>query len=434
MSTQRKRTDISSSILVVLSVVLLLWQHLGMNSTLSFSSEQYYQANVETDQQEGGDSIATLSISDYFTFTCEIKDKSEFNHPYCNFKLSLNEKQLEGEDKGIDVSKFDTFKITLDHRSEFEEEVRIYLNHYYQSQTGSLFPFKLNLFSLETKPGLHTYTIPLDQFYVPAWWVCNSQTDNPNTMLSNVSYVMISTGESVEGRLTELDIYDVEFSGKWLAKDTLYQFLLFFWLLYVGLILLIRFIKLQRKTAQLSSLSKQLEQRNSDLDDKRLWYKQLATIDDLTGISNRYAMKKHLEALITKYESDKAIFSMLLIDIDHFKSINDNYGHDEGDRVLQELGALLSASVRKTDVVGRWGGEEFMLICVDTDVKTAVQIAESLRNKIAMADFQLKQSLTCSIGVAEVKSELIEDTFRAADKALYDAKNSGRNQVKSAVG
>jgi diguanylate cyclase (GGDEF)-like protein len=434
MSIQRKRSDIYSSILVLLSLALLLWQHLGMNRTLLLSPTQYYQASVESDQQEGGDSVATLAISDFFKFTCDIKNQSKFSHPYCNLKISLSEKQAIAENIGVDLSQFDTFRITLDHRSDFQEEVRIYLNHYYEAKTASLFPFKLNLFSLKTKPGLHTYTIPLDQFYVPAWWVCNSQTDNPTTMLSNVSYVMISTGESVEGRLTELDVYSVEFSGKWLTKDALYQALLFFWLIYVGLVVLVRFIKLKRKNIFLSSLSKQLEQQNSDLDDKSQLYKQLATVDDLTGISNRLAMKQHLESLIKKYKIEKIIFSMLLIDIDHFKSINDTYGHDEGDRVLQELGSLLSTSVRKADIVGRWGGEEFMLICVDTDANTAVQIADHLRDKISTTDFKLEEPLTCSIGVAEVKSELIEDTFRAADKALYEAKNSGRNQVKKAEG
>ena len=145
-----------------------------------------------------------------------------------------------------------------------------------------------------------------------------------------------------------------------------------------------------------------------------------AMYDELTGILNRRGVYERLK--------DEKGGSILFFDIDHFKNINDTYGHEFGDYVLKELGKILKSSFRKSDIVGRWGGEEFIVILPHTTYNDALKIAEKLRRTIENHDFKGKK-VTVSIGITEYKGDL-EENLKKADEALYEAKNSGRNQIK----
>ena len=128
---------------------------------------------------------------------------------------------------------------------------------------------------------------------------------------------------------------------------------------------------------------------------------------------------------------------MALLDIDHFKKINDKHGHLIGDHVLREIAAIAKRSLRESDVICRWGGEEFLLLLKNCSLEKATSIAENLRSTIAANDFSRttdlakgRLSLTVSMGVAEYKSNESEDSmFERADIALYQAKEAGRNSV-----
>ena len=127
-----------------------------------------------------------------------------------------------------------------------------------------------------------------------------------------------------------------------------------------------------------------------------------------------------------------SIFSIILIDIDHFKLVNDTYGHIVGDSVLKEFASILKANVRDSDCVGRWGGEEFIIVCIETDTNGAVLVAEKLRDEIEKFNFTTVGNKTASFGVSSSGKNIDETIILDnADKALYKAKNSGRNQVIS---
>jgi polar amino acid transport system substrate-binding protein len=121
----------------------------------------------------------------------------------------------------------------------------------------------------------------------------------------------------------------------------------------------------------------------------------------------------------------------MIIDIDHFKRINDSYGHVVGDEILKRLAQLLTAHVRENDVVGRWGGEEFMILCPETDAEGARALAEHLRQRISQTDFSLgTMKVTASFGVTDYRDdEMLEETIKRADLALYQAKHDGRNRT-----
>lgn len=160
---------------------------------------------------------------------------------------------------------------------------------------------------------------------------------------------------------------------------------------------------------------------------------QLATQDVLTQVANRFQFDKVLEHSISLSQRYGRTLSMLLIDIDFFKEINDTYGHLVGDDVLKKLAQTLSEGIRKSDVIARWGGEEFVILLPDSELSSALKLAETLRVKVAETNFDpVTKPITCSIGVVRWnEGEDADQLLKRVDEKLYSAKESGRNKVVS---
>jgi len=157
----------------------------------------------------------------------------------------------------------------------------------------------------------------------------------------------------------------------------------------------------------------------------------IAFTDKLTTLYNRSRLDEKLSWLYENYSKEKKIFTVALIDIDHFKCVNDKYGHIIGDRVLIDLAKLLQNNSRDSDTVGRWGGEEFMIIYENISAQSAYRFIERIRKAIESYDFVTAETQTVSIGIAQYSGEdiTIKEFIDQADQALYQAKNSGRNQT-----
>lgn len=160
---------------------------------------------------------------------------------------------------------------------------------------------------------------------------------------------------------------------------------------------------------------------------------KLATTDDLTQVYNRRKLYE-----LAGYEVERSLrykhpLSIIMIDIDHFKKINDNFGHDIGDQTLKTLTKVISNTIRAIDIFGRIGGEEFMLVLPDTNKIEAKEFAERLRASVEKENFPTVKHITISLGVTEcVEEDKLNPLFKRADIALYAAKNDGRNRVVSA--
>lgn len=157
---------------------------------------------------------------------------------------------------------------------------------------------------------------------------------------------------------------------------------------------------------------------------------RIAMIDQLTGIYNRH---KFEQLLCLERERSRRFgqqLSLILIDIDHFKLINDTYGHDAGDEMLNHLVKIIQDNIRQIDIFARWGGEEFLILTPDTDLDNIQILAEKLRLAVEKADFPKVSRITISQGVATFeKEDTFEDVFKRGDKGLYWAKKHGRNLV-----
>ena len=154
----------------------------------------------------------------------------------------------------------------------------------------------------------------------------------------------------------------------------------------------------------------------------------LATTDTLTNCHNRRKFEEYYQIFSTNSERYSHSFSLILLDIDFFKKVNDNFGHNVGDQVLVKVAAQLKNSLRECDVVARWGGEEFIVLLPDTEIDAATHTSERLRKDIE--SLSLITPITCSFGVTQyITSDQLTDTVTRADNALYQAKESGRNRV-----
>jgi len=160
----------------------------------------------------------------------------------------------------------------------------------------------------------------------------------------------------------------------------------------------------------------------------------LATTDKLTGAYNRTKFKEIIEREIARVKRFDTKLSMMIFDIDHFKAVNDTYGHNFGDHVLKTLAHIVQDNIRKMDYFVRWGGEEFMIISSETDLQKAYALAERIRIMIEQKRFKNNRKVTVSFGVTEFRKSDTENSFiKRADDAMYKAKKRGRNRVEVGV-
>lgn len=167
-----------------------------------------------------------------------------------------------------------------------------------------------------------------------------------------------------------------------------------------------------------------------DLAEKNRQLEDLIQIDPLTKLYNRNRFQQTGNDLLRIAYRFARPLSLIILDLDFFKRVNDTWGHATGDEVLMKVADILRTSTRATDQVIRWGGEEFIILALGTDLEGAVHLAEVLREKIASTPFPSVGQMTASFGVAELHdSEGENRLFERADQALYRAKHEGRNQV-----
>ncbi|WHP43578.1 diguanylate cyclase [Lysinibacillus capsici] len=196
----------------------------------------------------------------------------------------------------------------------------------------------------------------------------------------------------------------------------------------------INIIKKEHQIMQ-ETLNEQLEEkvhaRTQELELAKLKLEVLANTDHLTQIPNRVRLDDVLEKELEQAQRNGTPLSTILLDIDHFKAVNDEHGHQVGDIVLQTVAELLKNNVRAEDIVGRWGGEEFLVICPCSHLKDAVQLSENLRQQLEQHSFPVVGHKTGSFGVTcFVMGDTIHSLLSRCDMALYQAKHHGRNRVE----
>ena len=223
-----------------------------------------------------------------------------------------------------------------------------------------------------------------------------------------------------------LPLFDLDQSLNETLRATIYNVFLFSTL--VAIVLVVNFYQ-----RLLFASEKALQERSDSLSTTLEEATRLATEDSLTGIMNRRHMEQQIHVEIARAARHDSKLSLILFDLDHFKVVNDTYGHEKGDEALKRTARLASETVRSTDLIGRWGGEEFVVLLPETEMDGAMVVAEKIRQNLDESTEQLYMP-TASFGVVELHSgENFISLYSRADIAMYSAKHAGRNRVAAFV-
>jgi diguanylate cyclase (GGDEF)-like protein len=266
----------------------------------------------------------------------------------------------------------------------------------------------------------------MHEFSVADWWKDKYNIPRSLSTPEFSGLVSIGIGKAVPEVFGEHEykLVSMRFTGDWISAETLYISIIIGWLFILALEALSWFLRQQDRCRENTDRLSVLEVESEK-------YKELSSTDTLTGVANRSGFSKKLELISNDKECQLHCYALLVLDIDHFKHINDEHGHFMGDVVLKEFAERVAAFIRAEDFFARWGGEEFVILARLQSQGSEYVLAEKIRAKVEESAFG-DQSIvvTVSIGVAVSKTgDTFDDLFKQADENLYTAKRKGRNQV-----
>jgi diguanylate cyclase (GGDEF)-like protein len=366
-----------------------------------------------------------------FHYTCRFAEDAAGQS--CSFTYLL---YSTSADRGIDLSRYRSLNLPLRYAGA-ARYVRISIRNFDPrfSRLEDANSSKFNSLNVHPKDFFaKPVTIGMSEFTVPEWWL--GQYDLPRNHgqpdVSNATAISIDLLGDLAGTQHDVQIGKIEFTGDWISAASWYLGILCTWMVVAASYGMSQWLSLRRKHREQRTKIHELVDSNTLLHSEKEKYRKLSTLDALTRVKNRHGIEQFVESLQTA----KLATSVIVIDLDHFKQVNDHRGHHIGDRVLQTVGEILRAHTRTTDGLGRWGGEEFVLVCPGATLAKAADLAEKLRHRILQTNFIPEDPLaiTASFGVATSEAGgSFEDAFRQADQALYLAKSRGRNCVVAAT-
>lgn len=371
-----------------------------------------------------------------YRWRCNVPES--FGENYFNCGLGVDLAHAPGQ--GTNLARFSHVTIYLHYTAQSHaNRVRIAMRNFdpAYSRTDDANSSKFNSVLVQTTNLGKPLRLGLDEFTVADWWISqyNIPLSQSRPQLSNVMALTIDFGDRPPSGVHEFRLERLEFSGEWVSVEHCYLGLLGLWMLGILGFTLRRMYQLRAEAEQGIQVISRLSTTNAELRQETDKFRRLSTVDPLTQTYNRFGIDKIVSTLMAASQDrylDTPNFALILVDIDHFKRVNDRRGHDVGDRVLQQVSAIIQQSIRSVDFLGRWGGEEFVIILPNTDRDFAIAMAEKIRVNIADVQFDAEQPLvvTASFGVStQQQDEDFATTFKRADVALYRAKAQGRNCV-----
>lgn len=358
-------------------------------------------------------------------YRCDFKTNT--TNPSCTLTFSLSQSRTQG----MDLQQYSSMKIDIKYKGS-AKTLRIAMRNFDPrfSTAADYNSDKFIFINLRVRDLNNPIQLALNELKVADWWISqfNLPREQSHLDFRNIISLTLDTEDNLQGAEHDIEIRQFELVGDWVSTENWYLAILLGWLVFGTGYAITRLIYLQRIEQQQRTKISDLVVTNSKLRTETDKFRKLSTVDALTNAFNRHGIEQIIESLEIRLNAT----SIIILDIDHFKRINDRRGHDTGDRVLQKISDLILNSTRITDKLGRWGGEEFILICPNTSVGLAMALAEKLRLIIFDTVFEPDNpiTVTSSFGVAAISpNEPFADAFKRADNALYQAKNLGRNCV-----
>ncbi len=419
---------------ILVTFVLLISIHFIPEKRLVFVPGETQHVFLTTDPLPDGKPAAVWTNEEHTSWNCYWPENLEIKYFPCAWTEEIATSREKGE--GVDLSRYDDMIIKINYTGP-ANKVRIVFRNFNPaySYVSDLNSTKFNAIQIHTKELNKENRISLSSFAAADWWLIqfNIPLSDAAAEMNNVMAISMDFGEPQPAGTHSFHIEKWELRGKWVPIEDWYLAILSLWMLGI-------FIYATRRLIQLYALAKydmevinKLSSDNDLLKEETNKFRRLSTVDALTQLYNRFGIDQIIASLSRNEHLQGAstpLYSLLVIDIDHFKRINDQRGHDVGDVVLQNVAKVIQTHLRAVDFVGRWGGEEFIVILPASSKKMAMAMAETLREAIFSTEMDPDKPLlvSASFGVSERQPE--EDfatCFKRADEALYKAKALGRN-------
>ncbi|MDN4501615.1 GGDEF domain-containing protein [Alteromonadaceae bacterium BrNp21-10] len=416
--------------LVFTVVALVIYPYLPKREVLLLpNSTSWAFSNADADS--GGKSTAQWLNTEYSLWECDVRVGA--SAPNCGFGISFSSSDSDWS-AGIDFSQFDQIAFHF-HYSGPASTMRLFARNFDPVISNSSDHNSTQFMQITIRRADFDLPLAFDlsEFKLADWWV--SQFDVPRShgrpQIDRLTTIGIDFGDNKEVPYGKhrIEIEHFKFIGAYITQQHWYLGILVLWMVGIAARVAYQFNVYYRHAKQDRERLNEMSNYARELKSESELYKNLSKTDALTSTYNRYGLQERVSDFIEKRVNDD-VMGVVVVDIDHFKCVNDIFGHDVGDQVLSMIGALLRESTRSIDTVARWGGEEFVLLCPQTEGTALIIMAEKIRQQISELHFPMraKLSITASFGLAIIEpDQQFDEVFKRADEALYKAKSQGRN-------
>ncbi len=414
------KLELAVAALVVLTLAAIVFADSILKRSIEINpaNARSYIGFAYGDQANEGNSTAVENPGRPLSWQCVLRDA--YDYPYCGYELLFDHELYS---RGIDLSGMQTLTVLVSYEGP-GENLRMHLKNHdpRYSKPGRSETSKFNKVEFPVKAKTQRVELELADFSVADWWLTSNRIppELGRPQFDNVISIDLQTGSGARPGVHRFAIHSIRLEGWALTPAQWYLGILSAWLVLVGFFLGWRISRLKRDLA-----------RRQALEEAALRLAQEAELearhDHLTRLLNRTGVDERYRGMVAGPGGGDV--AVLLVDIDRFKSLNDRFGHNYGDEVLSSFAQLLKRNVGLDDIVGRWGGEEFIIICRGLGPGEAIELANKLRSRIEHFHFGDCEKVTASFGVYSHNGsprplgELVE----CADAALYTAKELGRN-------
>ena len=373
-------------------------------------------------------------------FTCLYPQNFDDPNYYCSWN-----RRFGWEPTGVDLSKFHTINIKIDYAGS-AAKLKLFARNYNPaySKLGDFNSTKYNAVFIPVAELKDEISLSMNEFTVAEWWLIFYKIPRPlaTPELNNVVTLGIDFSFPMTPGLHQVTVEKIELVGDWVSQKAWYLAILSLWLFGIFTYQLNQLRLARKQLDEDSKIILNLNHDNKHLQEETSKFRRLSTVDPLTQTYNRFGIDQVVNALIAakthlSMPGEMPLFCLILLDIDYFKKVNDDHGHDAGDTVLQRVSTCIHEELRSYDYLGRWGGEEFLIILPRTQMHVAFDLAEVFRKKLAATLIPLEScslQVTASFGVTACWDGDYATAFKHVDEALYQAKHSGRNRTVVADG
>ena len=414
-NTQKSKELYAAISLIFLSLIVLalLFLNIEKHKTINLNAADI---KVADDREVLGASVAKVVKTNHgLEFTCQIT-KSHLAQPYCELIINLQDLSKQAPFTGLDLSNYEQIGLWIKHSHPTQPGTRIELRNFNSDYSVKENEIILKHNSLEY---LEAYVnnpvwLKLNDFSIPQWWnnSHNLTLNNGGTDFSNIYSIVITPTTQVQQGNYQLTVERIKFKGKYVGTTTLIAVLIMLWSIVLGYV--IRRLVPAKKV-------------DVEIPEQVVQTLEFGTMScPLTGALNRIGLRKCFDQLAP---TDLQQLSIIFLNIDYFEDLYSNNGQKIADEILQQFVNEVDNTCRSSDTVVRWNAEEFLLVCPDTKLSQAVDVADKIRLTIQETTWPNDIKISCSSGVAQMHDEDLNDLIARANRALYKAKNTGNNKT-----